>query len=273
MGVAFQGERGAFSEEAARRFFGRDVEVDPCETFAETFARVASGESVAAMVPIENSLAGSINEVVDLLLEYRLPAVGEVFLPVEQCLMALPGTKLGDVHTVLSHPAALAQSSRFIKQIGAKTQVGHDTAGSARIIRDEQLAGVAAIAAAPAAEIYGLDLLARGIQNETSNFTRFFAIQPGGTPGAGPKKTSLVLRLAHEPGALVRILSAFASQSLNLTKLESRPQKTRPWEYVFYLDVEGDLESPAMQAAMAAVKEATSFLHVIGCYPAARLPD
>jgi prephenate dehydratase len=252
MGVAFQGERGAFSEEAARQFFGRDVEVDPCETFADTFARVASGESHAAMVPIENSLSGSINEVVDLLLEYRLPAVGEVFLPVEQCLMALPGTKLGDVHTVLSHPAALAQCSRFIKQIGARTQVGHDTAH--------------------AAEIYGLDLLARGIQNETSNFTRFFAIQPNGTPGEGPKKTSFVFRTTHEPGALVRVLGAFASQQLNLTKLESRPQKTRPWEYVFYLDVEGDLAAPAMQKAMATMQEATTFLHVIGCYPAAHLP-
>jgi prephenate dehydratase len=272
MGVAFQGERGAFSEEAARQFFGRDVEVDPCETFADTFARVASGESHAAMVPIENSLSGSINEVVDLLLEYRLPAVGEVFLPVEQCLMALPGTKLGDVHTVLSHPAALAQCSRFIKQIGARTQVGHDTAGSARLVREDQREGVAAIAAAHAAEIYGLDLLARGIQNETSNFTRFFAIQPNGTPGEGPKKTSFVFRTTHEPGALVRVLGAFASQQLNLTKLESRPQKTRPWEYVFYLDVEGDLAAPAMQKAMATMQEATTFLHVIGCYPAAHLP-
>lgn len=272
MGVAFQGERGAFSEEAARRFFGRDVVVDPCETFADAFARVASGESHAAMLPIENSLSGSINEVVDLLLEYRLPAVGEVFLPVEQCLMALPGTTLGDVHAVLSHPAALAQCSRFIKQIGAQTRVGHDTAGSARLIREETLAGVAAIAAAPAAEIYGLDLLARGIQNETTNFTRFFALQPGGTPGDGPKKTSIIFRTAHEPGALVQVLGAFAAEQLNLTKLESRPQKTRAWEYVFYLDVEGDLAAEPMQRAMAAMTTATSFLHVIGCYPAARLP-
>ncbi|MBC7543280.1 MAG: prephenate dehydratase [Candidatus Sericytochromatia bacterium] len=272
MGVAFQGERGAFSEEAARRFFGRDVAVDPCETFADAFARVAEGLSWAAMMPVENSLAGSINEVVDLVLEYQLPAVGEVFLPVEQCLMALPGTTLADVKTVLSHPQALAQSSRFIKQIGAKTQVGHDTAGSARIIREEGLQGVAAIAAAPAAEIYGLDLLAQGIQNEASNFTRFFAIQPGGTPGEGHRKTSLVFRIAHEAGSLVRVLQAFAKHGLNLTKLESRPQKVRPWEYVFYLDVDGDLAAPGMQTAMAELRESVSFIHVIGCYPAASLP-
>lgn len=273
MGIAIQGERGAFSEEAARLFFGPETTIDPCETFADAFARVVSGQSQGAMMPCENSLAGTINDTIDLLLEHRLSVIGEVFLPVDQCLMALPGTKISELHTVMSHPQALAQSSRFLKQLGVKSRVGHDTAGSARLVAEEWLQGVGAIAAARAAEIYGLDLLATAIQNEPTNVTRFFAIYPGREPADGARKTSLVIRLAHEPGSLYRVLGAFAERQLNLTKLESRPTRQAPWEYVFYLDVDGDLAEPTMQAAMAEVRDRTAEVYVIGCYPAAHLPE
>lgn len=270
---AFQGERGAFSEEALRRYFGEDVEVLPKPTFAEVFEAVAGGEAEAAMVPVENSRAGSVADTVDLLLEHALTIVGELYLPVEHCLMALPGQMLADIREARSHPQALAQCDAFLRAHGIAARVAYDTAGSARELSLSRTPGVAAIASVRAAEIYGLELLARSIQTSRDNTTRFFAIcQPerAHTWMRGiPDKTSLVIGTANAPGALHRCLGVFASRAVNLTKIESRPSKRTPWEYVFFLDFEGDIRTAPGQEVLEALAAETAFLRVLGTYPRA----
>lgn len=271
--VAFQGEPGAYSEVAVLQIFPAARPV-PSATFREVFERVASGTVDWGVLPIENSLTGSIKENDDLLAEGGLTLVGETDLPVRHCLMALPGQRLDQIQQVLSHPQALEQCSDFLRRLDVEAVPSYDTAGSAKRIREEGRWGAAAIASRRAAEIYQLAILAENLQNQPDNFTRFLAIaRPDHTPPcdpALPRKTSLVLGLPNQPGALHKALGVLASRNLQLTRLESRPSLQKPWEYRFSIDFEGDRQEPRVQSAMAELQTQATFLVLLGTYPRAR---
>lgn len=273
--VAFQGERGAFGDEAARHYFGqkeaqgikRRVSPIPCRSFADVFRAVASGEVDYGLVPVENSQAGSINDTYDLLSQHDLFIIGEISHQVNQCLLCLKGQELKDIKRVISHPQALAQSDAYLRELGVEIVATYDTAGSARMIRDEQLMGVAAIAPVGAAEIYDLDILSRNIQTIKGNYTRFIAL--GREPAArveGQSKTMLVMATSHQPGSLYKCLGYLAANEINLLKLESRPSRQRAWEYVFYLDFEGHRDDAPVRKALAELAEHTTFCKVLGSF-------
>jgi prephenate dehydratase len=275
--AAFQGERGAFSEEAARRLLGRDIQAIARRSFDEMFKAVISGEVDCALAPIENTLAGSVIRNYDLLLECDLTIVGEVVLKVVHNLIAPPGVTAADVKRVYSHPVALAQCERFF---GANPQFevvpAYDTAGAVKMIMESGKRDEAAIAGASAAEAYGANILAAGIESNTLNFTRFFLLVRPDRAGSivpqtgGPeRKTSIVFRIGNRPGALYRSLAAFAEQDIDLTKLESRPIEGRPWEYSFYVDFIGDRASAPVQHALAHLAAHAENLRILGSYPKA----
>ncbi len=270
LSVAFQGERGAYGEEAVVRHFGASAQPAPQISFADVFRVVASGEVDAGLVPIENSQAGSINEVYDLLRTAGLFVTGETCLPVNHCLLCLPGQELGEITRVLSHPQALAQCDAYLRGLGVEIVAAYDTAGSAKLIREQQLRGVAAVASVRAAELYDLEILASGIQTIPNNFTRFVALerQPS-APVAASVRTVLLLITSHVPGALHRALGEFAARDINLLKLESRPSREKPWEYIFYLDIEGSPDQPPVGEALAALASHGMQVQVFGSYPRA----
>ncbi|HLW02370.1 MAG TPA: prephenate dehydratase [Ktedonobacterales bacterium] len=265
--IAFQGERGAYGEEAVVAYFGAQVIPVPKKSFAEVFDAVTSGETDAGLVPIENSQAGSINEVYDLLRSHQLFVNGEICRPINHCLLCLPGQALGQIKRVLSHPQALAQSDAYLRGLDVEIVAAYDTAGSAKLIREQMMEGVAAVASARAAELYQLDILASGIQTIKDNYTRFIVLerQPGAAPTA-PAKTMLILATAHTPGALHGALGEFAARDINLLKLESRPSREKPWEYVFYLDIEGTPQQEPVAQALAALKKKAAFVQVLGAF-------
>jgi prephenate dehydratase len=267
-GIAFQGERGAFSEEAAARLFP-DMSMLPQVTFADCFAAVLDGTAAFAVVPVENSTAYSVNETYELLLEHqgRIFPRGEYDLHVQHCLMALPGQALGDIHTVQSHPQALAQCRAYLEQLPVKVVSVYDTAGSAKLIREGDLQGVAGIASKRAAAIYGLDVLAENIQTNKDNYTRFLII---GTEPVAPHqggKTSIVFVVRNQPGALFRAMAAFAIHEVNVSRLESRPIQGRTWEYLFHANIEGHQDEPDVAASLSALARCTTMLKVLGSYP------
>ncbi len=286
MQVAFQGEPGAFSEEAIWRYWrgrgAREVQPGaggapevlplPCPTVEGVFRTVEQGGADLGVVPVENSYAGSINETSDLLRSYPLYVRGEVILPVHHCLLALPGQRLEGIHRVYSHPQALAQCSEFIRRHVLEAVAAADTAGSARLIREQGLAGTGAIAGRRAAEIYGLEVLAEGIEDRPDNQTRFFVIGREPVRFAGSAKTTLIMGTAHRPGALYTCLGAFARRGINLTRLESRPSRARPWEYIFYVDCEGHVDDPTLAEALGELGQLTTYLKVLGSFPPADLP-
>jgi len=266
--VAFQGERGAFGEEAVVEYFGEDVEPVPYGTFAQVFQAVASGHVDYGMVPVENSIAGGINEVYDLLRQYDLFVRGERVVAVELCLMALPGQTLADIRRVYSHPKALEQCEGFLRSLAVEVIAHYDTAGSARMIREQGLRGVAAVASRRAADLYGLAVLAAGIQDLPENYTRFIVLGRDPAPrSSGPSKTMLVMAVAHVPGSLYRALGCLARRNINLLKLESRPARNRPWEYVFYVDFEGHRDDPLVAEALAELAQHTQWMKVLGSFP------
>jgi len=271
--VAFQGEHGAYSEQAARQFFGDEVETLPQRSFADIFAAVSRGDAEHGVLPIENSVAGSINTAYDLLLESDLKIEGEIFLRVRHCLLSLPGTTIEGITKVRSHPQALAQCERYIDARGWEAEPGYDTAGSAKELAERPEPGVAVIASSLAAEIYGLTILDRGIEDYPFNYTRFFVLGNSTPSPAERNKTSLVFAVRHRPGALYESLGEFATRGINLTKLESRPRRNRAWEYVFYLDFEGHASEAPCQEALLGLLEKATFVKVIGSYPAATMPD
>lgn len=265
--VAFQGEYGAYSEEATRAIYPHDEPV-PHRTLHDVFPAVAGGAVDYAVVPVENSQAGSINDTYDLLLEYqgRLYIVAEYMLRVRHMLLALPGQSLADIRTVYSHPQALAQSHRFLATLDAQIEPAYDTAGSARRVAAEGLRGVAAVAGRGAAAAYGLEILAEDIETSSDNYTRFLALSR--QPAAPPRsKTSLVISTPNTPGALYHALGPFAARGVNMIKLESRPSRARPWEYIFYLDVEGDADEEPLRSALNALHGLTPMLVRLGSYP------
>jgi prephenate dehydratase/chorismate mutase/prephenate dehydratase len=269
--IAFQGERGAFSEEAVRTYFGKEydkqLESFPCRSFADVFRAVAAGEVSYGLVPVENSQAGSINDVYDLLRQHDLFVIGEVSHPVNHCLLCLPEQQLSDIKRVISHPQALAQSDIYLRELGVELVATYDTAGSAKMIREENLAGVAAVAGAGAAELYQLEILARDIQTIKDNYTRFIALgREPATRREGLAKTMLVVATAHQPGSLYQCLGILAANKINLLKLESRPSRQRAWEYVFYLDFEGHREDAVVRSALADLASYTTFCKVLGSF-------
>jgi len=268
--VAFQGERGAYSEDAVITFFG-EIAALPCHYFSDVFEAVHKGNADAGVVPVENSQAGSVTDNYDLLLRYPLTISGEIALRVHHCFMALPGEKIETITTVLSHPQGLAQSEEFLKKLpNIKIISETNTAASAKRIRDEQLKGYAAIASRRAALLYGLEILAEGIETNPNNYTRFFVISKNAAPKRQDNKTSLIFAVKNEPGSLYSILGSFARRNVNLTKLESRPGRDKPWEYVFYADFEGHMDDALSREILGELKEKTSFLKILGSYPRAK---
>jgi chorismate mutase/prephenate dehydratase len=267
--VAFQGERGAFSEDAAAKLFVGDIGFLPCVQLKEVFDLVSQDKVEFGVVPVENSQAGSINETYDLLLLYPLNIFAEAILKVSHCLMALLGEKLADIATIYSHPQALAQCTEFLSKLNVEIMPSYDTAGSAKMIKEKKLRNCAAIASKRAADIYGLEILAPEIETNVNNYTKFVAISKQKAKYAWRNKTSLVFAAEHEPGSLYRILGIFATRNINLTKLESRPSRTKPWEYVFYVDFEGHLDGEVYQDAMRELQREATFVKILGSYPQA----
>ena len=274
--VAFQGERGAFSEEAARQLLGRRIGVVPCTRFEDVFRSLAEGKVQAAVVPIENTLHGSVHENYDHLLHFELPIVGETSVRIVHNLIAPPNVSFARIRRVYSHPVALNQCLRFFAANPRIEKVPfYDTAGSVKTIMDEKLTDAAAIASSVAAEIYGARILKRSIEDDRQNFTRFFALRtpalarrfPMRAAAGAVWKTSLVFNTRNVPGALFRSLSAFSLRDLNLTKIESRPLRGKPYEYLFYLDFIGRADSPVAKNALGHLGELANFLRVLGCYP------
>ncbi|RKY65002.1 MAG: prephenate dehydratase [Candidatus Latescibacterota bacterium] len=269
MKVAFQGELGAYSEIAARALFG-DVELSPVETFEDVFRAVNAGECDRGVVPIENSLTGSVHRNYDLLLEHPLWIVGEVKLRIVHHLIALPGVKLEDVKKAHSHPQALEQCRAFLRERKIEPVPVYDTAGAVRILKEKKLKDSAAIASIQAARDYGMDVLVSDIAEHRENFTRFLAV--GKEPAGDLKdpKTSVVFALKNIPGALFKALSVFALRDIDLVKIESRPIRGKPWQYMFYLDFEGGMEEERCRRAVDHLGEIATFLRVLGSYDKGR---
>ncbi len=268
--VAFQGEPGAYSEAAAWEYFPQPPETLPCRRFEDVFEAVTQGRADYGLIPIENSLAGSIHRNYDLLLRYPVHIVGEYPFRVRHYLLALPGVSLDQVRYVASHPQALAQCEGSLRELGLEPVPAEDTAGAARALRDSGRTDMAAIASRRAAEVYGLRILKSGLEDNPANFTRFLLVarQPyqGPEPAQG-YKTSIVFTLPHQPGALFKALSVFALRDINLTKIESRPWPGHPWEYRFYLDFLGQAHQGPGQRALGHLAEIAPFLRVLGSYP------
>jgi len=275
--VAFQGARGAFSEEASRLLVGDNVVYRPCERFEEVFRSLADGKVDCAVVPIENTLAGSVHENYDHLLNFQLPIVAEGRVRIVHNLIVHPDAKFSQIRHAISHPVALGQCLRFFRQNPQiRSESFYDTAGSVKRVMEQGDKSTAAIASRAAAEYYGAKILKRSIEDDRENYTRFFLLTPKkrrlrSKPDARPK-TSIVFVTRNEPGALFRCLAAFSLRDINLMKIESRPLRGRPWEYLFYLDFLGDPEETRVRNAMSHLGEMTELLAVLGSYPEARLP-
>ena len=276
MTVAYQGIAGAYSEAAAAALFPRETHVAH-RTFADVFGALGSGAVHAAVVPVENTHAGAVADVYDLLRAHPTARiVAEAVVRVRHCLLGVPGATLDAVRVARSHPQALAQSEEFLASRHIDAEAAYDTAGAAMEVAALADPAVAAIASRRAAMKYGLDVLAEGIETSADNFTRFFALARGdGAPIIAPAhqggrpKTSLVYTTKNQPGALVRSLEPFAAAGLQLTKIESRPSRAAPWDYVFYLDFEGDPAHSPGREALASMHDSCEWIQVLGTYPAA----
>lgn len=268
--VAYQGEPGAYTEEAAFRFFGKSTKGVPYESLDEVFEAVEVGEVPFAMVPVENSLEGSITRAYDLLPDSPLMVCGETELRISHCLIAIEGATLDTIKTVYSHPQALGQCRNFLNHLNCELIPASDTAGSVKMIKEQGRPDSAAIASDKAAEIYGMKIIAREIEDNPHNFTRFFILSKEDSPPTGNDKTSIVFSLKHKPGALYDSLREFASREINLTKLESRPTRHQPWEYNFYMDFSGHREEKDISEGLKALEEHAVFVRILGSYPRAR---
>jgi prephenate dehydratase len=275
--AAFQGERGAFSEEVALQSLEASVDALPFRTFDEMFAAVAAGTADFAVAPVENTLAGSVIRTYDLLLEHQLVIVGEAVLRIVHNLIAPPGVELTDIRRVLSHPVALAQCERFLQAHPHLDAVqAYDTAGSVKLVVEGGRKDEAAIASERAAQAWGARILLTGIESNPKNFTRFvLLVRPDRVErlplraADRPYKTSIVFRIAHQPGALHQALAAFADTGISPTKIESRPIEGRPFEYSFYVDVLGPRDSAAVKAGLDSLAAQAESLRILGSYPRA----
>lgn len=269
--IAFQGERGAYSEEAAIQFFGHDIEFVTCKDIPGVFNAVEAGAADYGVVPVENSIEGSINETYDLLLSTSLKVSGEINLRVSHCLIIHPEADPSRIRRVISHPQALAQCRVYLLSKGYEVVPNYDTAGSVKKILEERLLDTAAIASERAAQIYGMKILERQIEDYGRNYTRFLVLGARDSDPTGDDKTSVILSLPHIPGSLYRALEEFAVRNINLTKIESRPTKHRPFEYYFFIDFEGHRSDVPVREALSALSRKTLFLKVLGSYPKAKI--
>jgi prephenate dehydratase len=272
MNVAFQGVPGAYSEEATRQFFGAQVDIVPCQTLDDVFDVVERGGADHGVLPVENAIAGSVTRSYELLMDRDLRVQAEIILRVHHMLMAMPETPPDELKRARSHPQALAQCRQYLQRRGLEPMPAFDTAGSARDLAAQPEEGTAAIAGELAAELYGLDILDRDIADLSFNYTRFFVLGAEDPPRSQRSKTSLIFAVRHSPGALHGCLGEFSSRNVNLTKIESRPRRNQPWQYLFYLDFEGHWQDPACEAALLGLLRRASFVKMLGSYPAATTP-
>lgn len=274
IGVAFQGELGAYSELAARELFPEEIDVLPQHGFEDVFGAVERGVCPYGIIPIENSLAGSIHQNYDLLLKYELMICEEIKLRISHTLIVLPGVCMEDIRRVYSHPQALSQCEEFLQSLeGVEAMPVYDTAGAVRMIKEQGTRDAGAIASAQAAADYDLEILARGIESNHQNYTRFLLISQDEAEARPDAKTSIVFATRDIPGALFKSLAVFALRDINLLKIESRPLWGKPWEYLFYLDFEGDLREERCERAIENLKEVSTFLRILGSYAKGREAD
>ncbi|HOV99252.1 MAG TPA: prephenate dehydratase [Bacteroidota bacterium] len=265
--AAYQGEPGAFSEQAVRTFFGSKAIPQPQPTFGDAFSFAEKHKNAFAIVPIENSVYGSIHQVYDLLLKHPLFIVGEVKLRIEMQLMALPGIRMKDIKTIYSQVQALGQCESFLSTLpDVRIEAFHDTAAAAKLIKDEKRRDAAAIASAFAAKKYGLHILKRNVESDHQNFTRFIVLSRKQKLPEQDGKTSLVFAVKDIPGALFKALAVFALRDINLLKIESRPYRGKPWQYLFYLDVQGRADSSPLTEAIRNLEEVSAFVKILGSY-------
>ena len=266
MKIAFQGERGAYSEEAIIAHWGEEAESLPCLYLLDVFEAVEKGDADLGLVPVENSIEGSIVRTFDLLNEYALRAQGETILRIVHCLIANPGVEYGDVKRVYSHPQALGQSREYLERKNLQPIGAYDTAGSVKMIKEESLMDAAAIASQQAAEVYGMNILERGIESHKENYTRFLEIGKENPEPTGKDKTSLAFVVDHKPGTLVRALNTLARRNINLCKIESRPLVGTPWEYIFFIDFHGHVKDPEVVKALEELRDQTRYIKHLGSY-------
>jgi len=267
MKVTYQGETGAYSEMAVYKLFGSKVEPVPCKDFQDVFESVKTGIVPNGVVPIENSIEGSVNQNYDLFLTYNLKVCGEVAIKLAHVLISNPQTNFEDVKTVYSHPQALAQCHLYLEKYNWEIIPAYDTAGSVKNIKEKQLLTAASIASEKAADLYDMKILARSIADNPSNYTRFLVLSHEDTAPTGDDKTSIIFSTKHAPGALYNALGEFASRNINLTRIESRPTKTTAWQYNFYLDFEGHKTEKRCAEALQALEKYTTFVKILGSYP------
>ncbi len=275
--AAFAGEAGSFAEDAALAFFG-EVGTRPVAGFREVFEAVAEAAAEVGVVPIENVSHGTVREVYDLLLEHPLLIVGEVEVSVRLCLAALPGEGLDDIRRVYSHVQALAQAEEFLRARPWTLLASTNTAGAGKGIADRSERGAAAVLSPRAAALHGLSVLAQDIHTEPRNRTRFLMLAreaeaDPARPRSGPMRTTLALSVRNEPGTLVRALGILAGHDINVSKLESRPSRERDWEYVFWMDLDGDLCRPGGDSVLAELRAAAITVRLLGCYPRFSAPS
>ncbi|HVO43649.1 MAG TPA: prephenate dehydratase [Aggregatilineales bacterium] len=268
--VAFQGVHGAYSEEAVRQHFGDSAETMPCDTFQELFEAVESGRATHGMQPVENSLAGTVASSIELLLDFDLRIQAETIVRVRHQLLAASGTPLAQIARARSHPQALAQCSGYLKRHSIQPVAWFDTAGSARDLAASPEPGTASIAGALAAKLYGLEIVDSGIEDQESNYTRFFLLGKGDPEPGTYNKTSIVFAAPDQPGTLYHCLGEFSERGINLTKIESKPRRNKPWQYYFFVDFEGHFSEPACQAALLGLLRRAAMLKILGSYPATK---
>jgi len=267
--VAFQGETGAYSESAVYKFFGSSTQPVPCKWFTDVFRSLDAGETDFGVVPIENSTEGSVTQVYDLFLEYDLKVCGEVVLKIIHSLIANPDVDLDSIKVIYSHPQALGQCRAFLERLGREMISTYDTAGSVKMIKEKRMTDAAAVASERAADIYEMEILAKDIGDNPNNYTRFFVLSHSDAPPSGNDKTSIIFSTRHVPGALYKALGEFATRGINLTKIESRPTKQKPWEYNFYLDFEGHRTEAECIQALKGLENSSTFIKILGSYPKA----
>ena len=267
MKIAFQGVHGAYSEFAIYQQYGSDVETVGYESFEDVFDAVTRQDVGAGIIPVENSIAGSVSRNYDFFLSKPVYAIGEVYTPIRHCLLAVPGRQLSDIRTVVSHPMALKQCEAFLKTHGFKSLPEYDTAGAAKLVAERTDLSQAAIASSLAAEIYQLQILVEDIQTMNTNLTRFLVIAEAMPKDLRREKTSIAFKTEHHPGALEDCLHILTNNQINLTKIQSRPIPENPWEYVFYADFEGGTDSARIRHALQELEVEAKYLKVLGSYP------
>jgi chorismate mutase/prephenate dehydratase len=266
--VAYQGEPGAYSEEAAYKYFDDNIETIGYEKLDDVFRAVEKGDVDYGVIPVENSIEGTVRKGYELFLEYDVKPIAEVILRIKHCLISFPKETIKSIKVVYSHPQALGQCSKFLEKQGYKLIPFYNTAGAVKMIKEKRLKHAAAIASERAGKIYGMKILKKGIENNPQNFTRFLVIAKNiKTSPTGHDKTSLIFTLKHIPGSLFRTLKVFAERNINLTKIESIPIPSKPWEYNFVLEFEGHIEDKKVKSALERLKKHTIFLKIIGSYP------